>query len=290
MIYYLSDNDLNNASAVLRVRGPDANSYLQGQFTQDVNAQNGRSYGLWLDQKGRVLADGHVLRQADHDFLVVSFSLPAAKLQARLEAYLIADEVELADETAAWAGILLWGDGATAQPPPAGVLGFPSRRAGAGSMQWLVPAGGHEAVIAELKKISAEERDRRAAELERLRQGVPAVPADIGPRDLPNEAGLDEVAISYTKGCYLGQEVMARLKNLGQVRRRLHLVRGKGTPPALGSALHQGEHKVGELRSAVVDGEGFLAMAMLSLIHLDENAPLTVAPGDPAILRILRRV
>jgi folate-binding protein YgfZ len=290
VIYYLSDNDLNNASAVLRVRGPDANSYLQGQFTQDVNAQNGRSYGLWLDQKGRVLADGHVLRQADQDFLVVSFSLPAAQLLARLEAYLIADEVELVDETGAWAGVLLWGEKAAARPTPADVLGFPSRRAGAGSVQWLVPANRLPAVLADLKKNRAQERDARAAELERLRQGVPAVPADIGPRDLPNEGGLDDVAISYTKGCYLGQEVMARLKNLGQVRRRLHLVRGKGAPPAPGSALHQGELKVGELRSAVVDGEGFLAMAMLSLINLDENAPLTVAPDDPAVIRILRRV
>ncbi|MDQ5978481.1 MAG: tRNA-modifying protein YgfZ [Verrucomicrobiota bacterium] len=290
MIYYLPDNDLKNASAVLRIRGPDANSYLQGQFTQDVNAQNGRSYGLWLDQKGRVLADGHVLRQADRDFLVVSFSLPAAQLLARLEAYLIADEVELADETGAWTGILLWGEEASTRPLPAGVLGFPSRRAGAGSVQWLMPANRLEAVVAELNKISAEARDPRTAELERLRQGVPAVPADIGPRDLPNEGGLDDVAISYTKGCYLGQEVMARLKNLGQVRRRLHLVRGKGAPPAPGTALHQGGNQVGELRSAVSDGEGFLAMAMLSLIKLDENSPLSVAPGDPAVIRILRRV
>lgn len=290
MIYYLSDNDLKNASAVLRVRGPDANSYLQGQFTQDVNAQNGRSYGLWLDQKGRVLADGHVLRQAAQEFLVVSFSLPAAQLLARLEAYLIADEVELADETGAWAGILLWGEEAATRPTPADVLGFPSRRAGAGSVQWLVPLNRLDAVVAELKKISAEARDPRAAELERLRQGVPAVPADIGSRDLPNEGGLDDVAISYTKGCYLGQEVMARLKNLGQVRRRLHLVRGKGPVPAPGTALHQGERKVGEMRSAVVDGEGFLAMAMLSLINLDENVPLTIAPDNPAVVRILRRV
>jgi folate-binding Fe-S cluster repair protein YgfZ len=107
---------------------------------------------------------------------------------------------------------------------------------------------------------------------------------------LPAEGGLDEIAISYTKGCYLGQEVMARLKNLGQVRRQLHLVRGKGVPPPPGTALHQGERKVGELRSAAADGDGFLAMAMLSLVNLDENAVLSVLPGDPAILRILRRV
>lgn len=291
MIYYLSDNDLKNASAVLRVRGPDANSYLQGQFTQDVNANNDRSYGLWLDQKGKVLADGHVFKRSVNDFLVASFSAPAASLMARLDAYLIADEVELADETSAWAGVLLWGDGALALPVPAGAVAFASRRAGAGSVQWLVPINNFSEAIARVRQtVDAVERDQAAAELERLRQGVPAVPVDIGPRDLPAEGGLDQIAISYTKGCYLGQEVMARLKNLGQVRRQLYLVRGKGVPPPPCTALHQGERKVGELRSAAADGDGFLAMAMLSLVNLDENAPLTAGPGDSAILRILRRV
>jgi folate-binding protein YgfZ len=291
MIYTLTDNDLKTSSALLRVKGPDANSFLQGQFTQDIHAAaGGRTYGLWLDQKGRVLADGHILKQAENDYLVVSFSLDAERLLARLQAYLIADEVELADETAAWTGVLLWGEQAAAHAAPAGVQSFSSRRAGAGSVQWLVPAGVRLAVIENLRQASAVERNLQAAELERLRQGLPAVPADIGPRDLPNEGGLDEVAISYTKGCYLGQEVMARLKNLGQVRRRLHLVRGTGTPPATDSLLYQGERKAGELRSSVADGDGFLAMAMLSLVNLQDNQSLGTEAGGPGTLRILRRV
>jgi folate-binding protein YgfZ len=145
-------------------------------------------------------------------------------------------------------------------------------------------------VLTGLRKAGAVERDVAAAELDRLRQGVPSVPADIGPRDLPNEGGLDEVAISYTKGCYLGQEVMARLKNLGQVRRRLHLVRGTGAPPVAGAALHQGERKVGELRSSVTDGDGYLAMAMLSLVNLQPDTALSLQPEGPADIKILRRV
>ena len=76
-------------------------------------------------------------------------------------------------------------------------------------------------------------------------------------------AGSTTVAISYTKGCYLGQEVMARLKNLGHVRRRLHIVRGEGEPPAAGAQLFQNERKVGEVRSTARDGRGFVAIAML---------------------------
>jgi folate-binding protein YgfZ len=291
MIYVLTDSDLKSSSAVLRVRGPDANSYLQGQFTQDVKAATGgRAYGLWLDHKGRVQADGHVLRRGEEEFLVVSFSTPASTLLARLEAYLIADEVELTDETATWAAVLLWGDDAAQQTPPPGVLSFPSRRAGAGSVEWLMPMGQLSEVREALNRLPGSERGPQAAELERLRQGVPAVPADIGPRDLPNEGGLDETAISYTKGCYLGQEVMARLKNLGQVRRRLHMVRGVGEAPAAGTALYQGERKVGEMRSSVVEDEGFLGMAMLSLVNLDDHALLAVEPTASGAIRIIRRV
>ncbi len=276
---------------MLRVRGSDANTYLQGQFTQELGLADGAvAYGLWLDQKGKVLADSHVLRLADNTYLVVSFSLSAAQLLRRLQAYLIADEVELMDESTNWTGVLLWGPGVAEINPPAGGLVLPSRRAGLGGVQWLVPAQWSGDVTAELKKRAAVKSDRTGAELARLRAGVPAVPVDIGPRDLPNEGGLDEVAISYTKGCYLGQEVMARLKNLGQVRRRLHLVQGVGAPPKSGTALHQGDRKVGETRSAAADGKNFLVMAMISLVNFDPTAGLSLAPGANPDLRNLRRV
>ncbi len=290
MIYFLQDKDLNSLSAVLRVWGPDANSYLQGQFTQDLRLQPGESaYGLWLDLKGKVLADSQVLKQAENEYLVVSFSCPAAVLRARLEAHLIADEVELTDQTAEWTSVLLWGEGMSALATPQSALAWPSRRAGSTSRQWLIPAGQGAGVIAELKK-SATESDRVSAERERLRAGWPAVPADIGPRDLPNEGGLDEAAISYTKGCYLGQEVMARLKNLGQVRRRLHVVRGAGAPPASGAALYQGDRKIGEMRSAAPDGKEFIAMAMLSLVNLEAAAGLSLAPNAAPAITIIRHV
>ncbi len=290
MIYFLQDKDLKSSSAVLRVWGPDANSYLQGQFTQDLRLKIGESaYGLWLDLKGKTLADSQVLKRGENDYLIVSFSISAEALKARLEAYLIADEVELADETAAWESILIWGEGAAALAVPLGTLAWPSRRAGTTSRQWLVPAGQSAAVIAELKK-SATESNHASAELERLRAAVPAVPADIGPRELPNEGGLDEIAISYTKGCYLGQEVMARLKNLGQVRRRLHVIRGAGAPPAPGTVLYQGERKVGEMRSAAADGNEFIAMALLSLVNLDAPAGLGLAPNAAPVISIVQHV
>lgn len=290
MIYFLQDKDLNSSSAALRVWGPDANSYLQGQFTQDLRLKIGESaYGLWLDVKGKVLADSQVLKRAENEYLVVSFSCPAAVLRARLEAYLIADEVEIEDQSSAWEGILLWGEGTPTLATPQSVLAWPSRRAGATSRQWLVRAGESESLIAELKK-SATASNQAIAERERLRAGWPVVPADIGPRDLPSEGGLDEIAISYTKGCYLGQEVMARLKNLGQVRRKLHVIRGAGTPPAPGTPLYQGERKAGEMRSAATEDGGFVALAMLSLVNLDAAAGLSLAPHVAPGIKIERHV
>jgi len=289
VIYYLTENDLASASAVLRVRGPDANTYLQGQFTQDLRLADGAAaYGLWLDQKGKVLADSHVLKLGDNHYMVVCFSMTAAPLLKRLEAYLIADEVELQDETAKWTGILLWGEGAGQLQPPADGLALPSRRAGLAGVQWLLPV--ERSAAAGLEKTTAIMSNRLAVELARLRAGVPVIPLDIGSRDLPNEGGLEEVAVSYTKGCYLGQEVMARLKNLGQVRRRLHLVQGPGFPPKPGSALYQGERQVGETRSAAADGKDFLGLAMLSLVNLDPETGLSLTPGTGSSLKILRRV
>jgi folate-binding protein YgfZ len=210
-------------------------------------------------------------------------------LLARLEAYLIADEVELHDESAEWAGILLWGDEWPSFTLPAGAIQFASRRAGAGAQEILVSTSHAVELVAQIKKFAAE-GSTAAAELARLRAAIPTVPVDIGPRDLPAEGALDDVAISYTKGCYLGQEVIARLKNLGQVRRGLHLVHGTGAPFAAGTALYQGERKAGEMRSAAIDGDGFLAMAMLSLVNLDPAAPLGIEPGGADTIKILRRV
>jgi folate-binding protein YgfZ len=130
-----------------------------------------------------------------------------------------------------------------------------------------------------------------AREMERLRitAAIPAVPADLGPGDLPNEGGLEATALSYTKGCYLGQEVMARLKSMGQVRRHLLRVRGTGAVPSLPSPLFHGERRVGELRSAAEDAEGFVGLALVSLMNLPADAALSFSPSVPAHVTLLDR-
>jgi tRNA-modifying protein YgfZ len=275
--------------AVLRVSGADAATFLQGQFSNDLQKGIGAAvYGLWLNQKGKVLADSQVLRLASNEFLLMSAGVEAAVIAQRLEQYLIADEVVICDETENFAALALWGDMPTE--------GNGHEAEGA----WLLPGrGGKEnffellgaptavaAVRAKLEKQGFVAITGAEAERRRIEAGVPAVPVDIGPGDLPNEGGLETSAVSFTKGCYLGQEVMARLKNLGQVRRRLQVVRGTGAPPAALAALYQGELKVGEIRSVAADGDVFVAFAMLSLVNFKPDLGLSLAPDQPISMRL----
>ena len=286
---------LQSASATFRISGPDANTFLSGQFTQEIRGDLGLSaYGLWLNQKGKVLADSQVLRVGGDEHLVFSEHVPSATLRQRIEDYLIADEVTVADETAAWGAALLTdtdraGLSALLGEVPAHKRWVRSGEAlafcawGRTDWFWILFPRAQESQWRE--RVALHGREVSAAELSRARivAGIPSVPADIGPDDLPNEGGLDATAISYTKGCYLGQEVMSRLKNLGQVRRRLHVVRGTGSAPMPRTPLMQQGKRVGETRSAAPEGDGFVAMAMVSLVNFDASLPVQLGESGPLV-------
>lgn len=293
-------------AAGLRVSGPDAVSFLQGQFSNDLGGAGPGTavYGLWLNQKGRVLADSFVLAREDGAFDVWSAASPAAEIRARLEAYLVADEVEIEDRTTGLVGWVLAGDAAAGvfaswgieAPPPGrwaagdGAIVFRARRAGP-AWHVVAPVAAADRWQARLEAASARglavPADAAAWETDRVRAGIPVVPLELGPGDLPAEGGLDAEAVSFTKGCYLGQEVMARLRNLGQVRRRLFVVSGRQGPgerlPAAGP-LFAGGRAIGELRSAFRDADGFVGLAMLQVNGVKPGDRLaTDAGGEPAV-------
>lgn len=291
-------------AAILRVDGDDAASYLQGQFTNELRQAIGRVvYGLFLNQKGKVVADAQVLRLTEKTFLVTSLFSPADIIRQRLEEYIVADDVTLADETVTMHGLALWGSDCVAHlrqlpglTPPAGqfarrgeMLVFAGRRVSGENYEIIGPEKEILGLRERLHALGCREADANQAEFARIAGGIPAVPRDVGPGDLPNEGNLEEAAISYTKGCYLGQEVMARLKNMGQVRRRLHVVAGTGIPPEIRAPLHQGDKKIGEIRSVANQGEEFVAMAMLSLLNLNLDGGLGLMANTPPALRIMTR-
>jgi len=284
-------------AAWLRVSGADAASFLQGQFTNDLRTPAaGAVYGLWLNLKGKVVADSFVIRDAGADgWWIGSYFSAAAVILARLEGLVIADDVVFTDETAVWTAVSVVGEGAAAwveaNPLPGAVV-FPGRRGADGAVECVFPRGGPEYpmgadAVAARPVLTADEMERR-----RISAGIPAVGIDLGEADLPNEAGLETTAISYTKGCYLGQEVMARLKAMGQVRRRLECV-GAGeaaVPAALPASVYAGGRVVGEVRSAVSDGRGgWLGLAMLSLLHVAAGTRLALsADGANPVERLNR--
>lgn len=277
-------------AAWLRVAGGDALNYLQGQFTNDLRDLGSEgAYGLWLNAKGKVVADSFVLPAPPVDgapaFWVGSYFSSAATVRARLESCIVADDVVIEDATADWAAVTIFGaaDCTALRVAFPGAVAFPGRRDGAVHHEWVFPFAAQADALAHLDgRPQLGEADVR---LRRVRAGIAAVPADLGEGELPNEGGLEEVAISYTKGCYLGQEVMARLKTMGQVRRRLLRVTGSGPAPALPASVYAGERAVGELRSAVAVAAGYEGLALLTLLHLPADGRLGLAPGAPATLQ-----
>ncbi len=284
-------------AAVLRVGGGDALEFLQGQFSQDLRPAGvvqPAAYGLWLTHRGRVLADSFALVAGPKEVWLIGYYSAAEKIRAHLESHIIADDVTVEDRTAGWRGLAL--GGATARdwlgercPTPGGFARvghgfiFSGRRGAEKNWEWLAPTESSPPACDALPEISSVVLERM-----RLAAGVPSVPMDIGPGDLPHEGRLDAIAVSATKGCYLGQEVMARLRT-GKIRRHLVRVAGAEPPPArLPAPLSQGGKIIGELRSAANDGAGgFLGLAMLTLLGLDPVALLSSAPDSPPAIRLL---
>ncbi len=260
---------------VVRAVGPDAQSFLQGQFTQELRQlKDGQgAYGLWLNQKGKVLADSYIIRQSVDNYLLVSEGSPEETVLARLHDYLIADEVELVAETGAWEAWV--GEPGAEVPIGTWRLGFPR---GGDGVEWL---GARTAeAVTDLASVEGQ-----AWELRRVRAGWPRIPEELGEGDLPQEAGLEAVAISFSKGCYLGQEVMARLQAMGQVRRRLRRVAGQGERPKRGGELIVAGRRVGEIRAAVAVGSGWEGLAMLSDLILGEARRVEGPTGEVEVSR-----
>ena len=273
--------------AWLRVSGPDAANFLQGQFTQDLREldQEPAAYGLWLNHKGRVLADSFVLKNGDQSFWVGSYFSPATVIKERLEAFIIADDVTVEDQTLDWHGRTVFGGNASIIPRIEGKgVSFPGRRMLNVHREYVFPES--EAATSSSLISMGEEWTFETMEAVRIGAKIPAIPFDLGPGELPNEGGLELAAISYTKGCYLGQEVMARLKSMGQVRRRLVKVNGAGKAPPLPAPLFQGETRIGELRTAANVDTGFVGLALVSLLNAKWEQAASWAPGAERTLTL----
>lgn len=256
-------------TAVVRVTGEDAAAFLQGQCSADLrNAP--LVDALWLNRKGRVLAHTVIAKEADGSFLLLCPHLSAAELIAIVTANVIADDVVATEESAQWQRVVVWGEGSV-EALTGGRL-FSTRRFGVTAWEVLAPA---EVKLPWTVGVFAE------LDALRISAGVPSVPADCGAHEFPQECGLD-AWVSYTKGCYLGQEVMARIQSMGSLRRILRKVSG---PVTNGLELKTAEGKsAGWVRSAAC-GVG-LALVAVDLLEgaslVTDRGPVLL--GVPALL------
>jgi folate-binding protein YgfZ len=200
---------------LLEFRGPDAARFLNGQLTQDVRLVAGAKAALpscVTDAKGRLQFRVWIMESGDGAFLVSCPAEFSGGLETRLTRYLIADDVEVSDRTGQWSLVHVTGE----VPPPARVEARTCGRYGVAGTDWWLPSGTVADIPRDVAKLEGD-----ALEAFRIANGVPAWGRELTEGLLPPEAGLDATDISYQKGCYIGQEVISRIKSAGRINRRL---------------------------------------------------------------------
>jgi len=248
--------------AMLLVRGPDAAEYLQGQVTNDTEALDpGRGcYATLLDRKGHLVADMRVLRleSGGGDIWLDLEPGSGEAVLKHLRTYSIGRDVEIEDVGERWALASAIG------PRAAELTGFDglSTEHAQRYRDWtgvevlgvatdlgvdlIVRADQADALQQLLRGAGLEEVSEEAAEIIRVESGRPRFGLDMGPEFMPAEAGIVERAVNFEKGCYIGQEPVARLHYRGKPNRTLRGLR-LSAAASLGEPLKLGEKEVGRL-------------------------------------------
>ncbi len=261
----------------LALTGPGAKEFLAGQVTNDiVGLEQGRGcYAAFLTPKGKMLGDLRVLDAGDE--LLLDTDRPTLQaLFDMIRRFKIGYDVELHKRTLESGLLSLVGPGARqvagAEDLPGdehthrpGTIGGRDVRLVATDtgVDVLCAGADTETVRAALLQAGAEPVSEEAAEILRVERGRPRYGAELDDSTIPQEAGLNERAVSFTKGCYVGQETVARLFYRGKPNRHLRGLRLSEPAPA-GAELRLGERVVGSLASSLVSpAYGPIALALV---------------------------
>lgn len=254
-------------TSVLRVVGDDARSWLNGQVTNDVRATKpGDSvYALVINLKGRIVADAWIFDEGE-SFLVLVPSVARDAVVTQFEKYIIMEDVTITtlDEMRA----------VTLQAPKARtLLGalpqhasiYSASRLDADGIDILIPRDEFDSVWDQLST-RVRNAGGRICDAEEWRdahidRGLPLFGSDFGDKTYPQEVGLESRAVSFNKGCYLGQEVVCMLENRGQLTRRLVALDFRGAPPGTETSVTSADgNALGELTSVNMAKSRGLAM------------------------------
>lgn len=246
------------------VEGPDADGFLQGLLTNDVTglAAGESCRALLLDSTGHISADMRVVRTGALEFTLVTGSGHGEHLVTLLNEFHFSEDVDIIGPEP-FACVTLSGVGERSIVGADVVV--------PGTVPGTVDAIGVDAG-AIIAAAGAGPLRADALEARRIAAGVPIFGVDFTSANLVQEAGLEAAVVSFDKGCYLGQETVARVHYRGQVNRRLRGVL-LGAPGPVGAAIHAGDRQVGVLTS-VADNPTFGPIGLAILRR-------EVGPGDP---------
>ena len=280
----------------LAITGAEHKAFLQGQVTQDVEAltPGHGAYAAFLTHKGKMLGDLRVLDAGDELLLDCERSA-LQELFNLLRRTKLGRDAELHKRTLERALFSLIGPDAASvagtstaleehRHEAAELAGVPVRLIGTdgGGIDVLCESGEPAAAVwAELVARGAVRVEEAAAEIVRVERGRPRYGAELDDSVIPQEAGLNARAVSFTKGCYVGQETVARLHYRGKPNRHLRGLR-LGGPAASGEELRLGEKVVGRLGTVLESPRhGWIALA---LVRREASVGDSVAVGSAGVL------
>jgi len=282
----------------LALTGTEAKTFLQGQVTNDIEAlePGAGCYAAFLTHKGKMRGDLRVLDVGD-ELLLDTERSTLQELFNMIRRYKLGLDVELHKRTLETALFSLIGPEARriagAQDLPATeYANARAQLAGAPVVVAITDAGvdvlaaaeDAETVRGALLAAGATAADEAEAEVLRVERGRPRYGLDLDDSVIPQEAGLNERAVSFTKGCYVGQETVARLYYRGKPNRHLRGLRLSG-PAEPGAVLRLGEKEVGRVGSAVVSPlHGPIGLA---LVRREAAPGDTLVVGDDGVTALL---
>jgi tRNA-modifying protein YgfZ len=294
-----------SARGKIKLTGEDRARLLHAMTTNHIQQLTPGTgcYAFFLNDKGRILSDANILCRPDH-FLLDLEPEAREKIYQHLDHFIIADDVTLEDVTDGLATIAVEGPKAAAVLQAAGA---PIPEADYSTVEWgsrvvarlnssgslgffiFAPASEKPHIVAQIEAAGAVAADAEAFRVVRLEHGKARYGDDIGERFLAQEANQPQ-ALHFSKGCYLGQEIVERVRSRGQIHRVLMpLVLDTKAPPEPGTKLQTGETNVAEITSAAYSPtlDKVVALAYVRTeqarphteIQLGEIRAEVVAPG-----------
>lgn len=259
---------------VVRVAGEDAEKLLQGVVTNDMDllADRPAIYAALLTPQGKILFEFFVVRIAG-GYLLETGADQVAALAKRLAMYKLRAKVTIEDASAGYRVLALWGDAPASFGETTGTVSFPDPRLAALGMRILAEVPFAKDIATATNSMDAAPEDYHA---HRIALGVPEAGKDYALGDtFPHEADMDQLGgVSFTKGCFVGQEVVSRMQHRAHVRKRVMPIDAVGAGDLQsGSEVLAGAAAIGKVGSVA----GRQALALLRL----DRAAEAKAKGEP---------